>query len=380
VSIHKDANGRYLVRWREGGRQLGRRFDRKRDAETFEGAMRQRAQLGAYAPAVPSREALSAWIEAWWDQEEPGWAASTAAVREAILDKWITPYLGHVPMRELGRERVKIFRAEIRAAGCSAKQTNEATSLLSAILGRAVEAGRLPGNPCAGLRRLPTRVERPRALSPIEAEKIRAALPTLRDRALWGLMYAAGLRPEEALALRWRSVGSVLTIDEAFSYGELKGTKTNRRRTVPVAGPLADDLALLGESVAADPDALVVPNRDGGHLHLGNWRRRVSYKATAAAGVTATPYDGRHTYVSLLVNAGLTPAPIAARSGHSVEEMWRTYAHLFEGADELARVPIDDALASARASVAARGVHGEFTAADPEPVALDPENDESPLT
>jgi hypothetical protein len=58
--------------------------------------------------------------------------------------------------------------------------------------------------------------------------------------------------------------------------------------------------------------------------------------------------------------------------------MWRTYAHVFESAEELARVPIDDALAAARATVAAGGVHGEFTAADPEPVALDPENDESP--
>jgi integrase len=281
-------------------------------------------------------------------------------------------------MRELGRERVKRFRAEIRAAGCSAKQVNEVTRVLSAILGRAVEAGRLPGNPCAGLRRLPTRIERPRALSPIEAEKIRAALPTLRDRALWGLMYAAGLRPEEALALRWRSVGTVLTIDEAFSYGELKSTKTNRRRTVPVCGPLADDLARLGESVAAGPDDLVVPNRDGGHLHLGNWRSRIFNPACEAAGVKARPYDGRHTFVSLLINEGLTPAPVAERSGHTVQEMWRTYAHLFTGADELARVPMVEALAAARATVAARGVHGEFTAAASEPVALDPENDESP--
>ena len=60
-------------------------------------------------------------------------------------------------------------------------------------------------------------------------------------------MFAAGLRPEEALALRWRSVGPRLVIDEAWTHGELKTTKTRRRRTVPVVGPLADDLALLGE-------------------------------------------------------------------------------------------------------------------------------------
>jgi integrase len=153
-------------------------------------------------------------------------------------------------------------------------------------------------------------------------------MPSLRDRALWGLMYAAGLRPEEALALRWRSVRAVLTIDEAYTHGELKATKTNRRRTVPVVAPLANDLALLAESVAAEPDALVCPGERGQHLHLGNWRNRAFNPARKVAGVLAAPYDGRHTFVSLLVNEGLSPVLVAQRSGHSPDEMWRTYAHL----------------------------------------------------
>lgn len=50
-------------------------------------------------------------------------------------------------------------------------------------------------------------VRRPRAMAPMEVELLRAAVPTPRDVVLVGLLAYAGLRPEEALALTWGSVG-----------------------------------------------------------------------------------------------------------------------------------------------------------------------------
>jgi integrase len=53
----------------------------------------------------------------------------------------------------------------------------------------------------------PPTIRAPRkALSPEQAERVRAELPTRRDRVLWGLQHAAGLRTEEALALRCSDV------------------------------------------------------------------------------------------------------------------------------------------------------------------------------
>lgn len=70
-------------------------------------------------------------------------------------------------------------------------------------------------------------------MSTDEAERLRAELPTLRDQVLWGLLYAAGLRTEEALALRWRDVlglsrnGCKIAVDRRFVAGQmLEGTKT----------------------------------------------------------------------------------------------------------------------------------------------------------
>jgi integrase len=107
-----------------------------------------------------------------------------------------------------------------------------------------VKAGKLPTNPAAGISRLTTDPARHEALSSEQAESIRAKLPTQRDRVFWGLLYAAGLRTEEALALRWSDVrvlgpaGGRIAIDRVFVAGEFRlRTKTGKGRESRSSGP-----------------------------------------------------------------------------------------------------------------------------------------------
>jgi integrase len=78
-------------------------------------------------------------------------------------------------------------------------------------------------------------------------------MPTLRDVALLALLAYSGLRPGEAIAIRWRDVGRVLVVDRAVSDGVIRQTQTNRRRTVEVVAPLAGDLDLLRPRAPARP-------------------------------------------------------------------------------------------------------------------------------
>ena len=189
--------------------------------------------------------------------------------------------------------------------------------MLSSALGVAVEEGLLPSNPVTGLRALPVTDHPPRVLTPPEVESSGRTCRPSRDVVLLGLLAYAGLRPGEALALRWRDVGALLVVDRAVSDGQVReATKTYRRRTVEIVAPLAADLDLLRPKVA-DPDALVVADRDGGVLDLSHWRSRVLAPAAAAAGVTMTPYDGRHTYASLLIHEGRSLPYVAAALGHA---------------------------------------------------------------
>jgi integrase len=218
----------------------------KKTPTTSELEARRRSQLGAHTPTAASSELLGDYLRSWWAAESPLWARSTRLSRAGVLDLWIKPYLKGYRLRDLGSARVREWRAEITAAGASATQANHALSVLSAALGCAVRDGLLPANPCQSVRRLPVLVERPPALTPSEVERIRAAMPTLRDVALVGLLAYAGLRPGEAFALTWDSVTDrLLIVDQSFTAGELKATKTRRRRTVELVPPLVADLALL---------------------------------------------------------------------------------------------------------------------------------------
>jgi integrase len=111
--------------------------------------------------------------------------------------------------------------------------------------------------------------------------------------------------------------------------------------------PPADDLALKRErSEWSNPDDLVCPSlgradrpadaaRQGGFLHLGNWRSRVFEPACARAGLEGViPYNGRDTFASLLVYEGRPPILVAAALGHGdTQTLWRQYAGVFSEAE-----------------------------------------------
>ncbi len=63
----------------------------------------------------------------------------------------------------------------------------------------------LPLSPCVGIKRLRHQPAPGRAVSVEQIEAIPAKAEGLRDAALVSLMAYAGLRPEEASALRWKT-------------------------------------------------------------------------------------------------------------------------------------------------------------------------------
>jgi integrase len=348
---------RWDVRWREGDRQRSRGFDRKEDAQAFEADVRRRAQLGAHAPAEPSKETVQEWVRRWWTRDGARWAESTRMQRAHLLDKWIIPFIGGVRLRDLGQARVREWQTEAAGHGCSAHQQNQALRVLSAVLGAAVRDGLLPANPCIGVRKAPHRSARPRALTPLEVERIRAAMPTGRDAVMVSLIAYGGLRPEELVALRWGDItGPVIVVDRAYTCGELKGTKSGARRSVEIVAPLAVDLDAYRPHVT-DDEALVAPSQVGGFLHWGNWRNRVWNPACEAAGVKAAPYDLRHTFCSLLIHEGRSPLLVAAAMGHASGQLiWTTYGHVFEHARLAPNVSMVDAIEQARTDLRADDV------------------------
>ena len=120
----------------------------------------------------------------------------------------------------------------------------------------------------------------------------------------------AGLRPSEALALRWEDVRDrTILVQRAIVLGGEDDTKTTQHRTVRLLAPLKVDLAawrLAGGR--PDGQALVFPGHDSGPWTVAayaSWRRRASNRALAQAAVAhTTPYALRHSFTSLLLHEG----------------------------------------------------------------------------
>ena len=190
-------------------------------------------------------------------------------------------------------------------------------------------------NPCHGVRQL--RVDPPKrtVISDADVARIFEVLaPQPRDVRLFALMVHGGLRPAEAIALRWDDVKDhTIVVGVSAQDGKITSTKTDRTRTVPIFDDLRPHLAERGEGYVCprvtaygvpEPELLAVWN---------NWATRVwRVKVLGELGIAAVPYDCRHTCVSRLIAQGHDPVQIAAWMGHSPRVMWDRYAHVFHDA------------------------------------------------
>jgi integrase len=124
------------------------------------------------------------------------------------------------------------------ADGVGDPAVRKALTVLQSILQRAVELRRIDRNPVRDVRKpsqARTRVVRP--LSPSTVERMRAYLLE-RDRPLDATLISvlayAGLRPGEAVGLRWHDLGErTLLVERSVAFGQLKPTKTPRPRRTP---------------------------------------------------------------------------------------------------------------------------------------------------
>jgi integrase len=350
------------VRYREGGRHRSRVFDRKADAEDFQADVRRRKQLGTLTQLHAGDQLLADFGIEWWRlHAEPNLQESTLRRYSRMWDRHVLPHLGRYRLREITPEVVANYRAELSARGVGDASIRKAMFMLQGVLGLAVLHGAIAYNPVKAVRkpRQLSRVVRP--LAPQTVEAIRRQL-SLRDATLVSVLAYAGLRPGEALALRWSSVRKrTLLIERSISYGREKSTKTNSTRSVRLLAPLAQDLAEWRLACGRPgEDAWIFARPDGEPWHnddYRNWRKRGFVPAAKEAGLREPrPYDLRHSFVSLLINEGVSIVEVARQAGHSPEECLRTYAHTFEEFDPADRLSAEAVINAARGEKGASDV------------------------
>jgi integrase len=329
---------------------------RRADAIAFDAEVKRRARLGELAIIDSGRERLDDFAAEWLrSYATPNLAARTVSYYANAWDLHVSPRIGGLRLREVTVEACQRFAAELEAAGVGPATRRKVLMILSSVLQRGVEWGRIPANPVRLIRKPTAKRERVvRPLAPATVETMRRWLLDRgreSDAVLVCVLAYAGLRPSEALALTFGDVGErTLLVERSLGKdGSVKRTKTGQVRSVRLLAPLREDLEAWRKGAAETQ--LVFPTRRGDGWDEDdwrNWRDRIYRPAAEAAGMTGTrPYDLRHSAASLWLHEGRTIVEVATWMGHSGQMALSTYLHVMSDLGDK-RVSAEEAIRRAR--------------------------------
>lgn len=170
----------------------------------------------------------------------------------------------------------------------------------------------------------------PRALSAEQVERLLASPENttaggMRDRALLELLYGAGLRISELVAL------DVDDVDRTQRTVRCMG-KGRRERIVPFGRPAADAVSTLivrGRMQLGATGPWLFPNQRGGRLtRQGAWKLVKRHADAAGLGALVSPHTLRHSFATHLLDGGADVRVVQELLGHASVNTTQIYTHV----------------------------------------------------
>lgn len=341
------------------GRKLRKSFRTEREAKQWRASAMH--ALGRGLLKRPLRRTLREEVEDWLARAERGevLARSQRPYKPSVLrtyrndlEKYALRDLGGRRVSDVTRRDVQAVVDRLRADGHSSSKVRNVVVALKAVYRRVLENDEMAVNPTALLRLPPAAGCRERTVTADEATRLLNALP-VSERAMWATALYAGLRRGELRALRWNDVNlatGVIHVQHSWDdvEGQIDPKSAKGIRDVPVAPILRDYLdAHRAETGRGDSDFVF-----GSTATTPFTPTNVRRKALAAwAAVNATErekakhegrdavllhpiglHEARHSFVSLMHDAGFSLEQIGDFVGHSSTFMTDRYRHLMPGA------------------------------------------------
>lgn len=383
ADVRQKKNGKFLVRWRENGKQRYKQFDTRPEAEIFK-KQKEPAPIDKLIADAKRRgeyNDLLGELDRWGrpigtpDATEEQWSVAGYAERMIAADRDLTDSTQaryrtllrlYIQDTTLGRADIRFLTPEVlRDWWIEDKRRAWAVQVVSKVLRRAMIAGDRPDNP---MERVPE-IKRPRRkggeIEPLDSPTIErlaeeaAARPTKftgeiaemvrqRDRIAVLLMGYAGLRAGEVGGLRRQDTRRVqgrcqLTIRQQVlrTNGEVYVTQLKSdaaRRTIDVPCSLMDEIEAFADRFGTAQDGRLLRGPNGEMRNATNWNHVVATTGKRL-GLDVNAHQLRHSAVSLLITElGADPRTVQRFAGHaSVNLTLQTYSHLFaHGGQELA--------------------------------------------
>jgi integrase len=225
--------------------------------------------------------------------------------------------------------------------------------ILSTALQKAARDRLIGSNPASGAELPKLRRREMQALDPRQVGRLLAASEATENRwhALWTLLVTTGLRPSEALALRWSDVGedrvqvrgTLVREGPGWSVTEAKTERSHRVVRVPPMAMAAlrehkrrQNKEHLRAGAKYHAQDFVFAGQMGEPIDLRNAARHFKLVLRAYYPLPdIRVYDLRHTFATNTLAAGVSPLTVAKMMGHtSVVMVLEVYGHVLDGQEE----------------------------------------------
>lgn len=285
----------------------------------------------------PSNQTLADYMSEWLETKRGTVAESTFSDYSRLNNSYIVPALGKKKLSQISPMDVQLFYSGLDLSPRSVRYVH---SVLRQALGQAVKWNLLVRNP-AEHAELPKRSHREIAV--LSKEDAQAIIET--GDPLWILLLTTGLRPSEALALRWEDLSDDrLSVQRAlkrqkngtYTVGSTKTTGSKRTVSLPEVTVAAlrrhkaaqAELRLKRGSRWEDQD-LIFPNGIGGVWDVSKIRRLWKKTLRDLEIDEVRLYDTRHTHATHLLASGVDLKFVSDRLGHSSITLTAdTYSHV----------------------------------------------------
>lgn len=147
-------------------------------------------------------------------------------------------------------------------------------------------------------------------------------------------LFFTGARPSEVIALQWKHISSKsinfeqAVVDSVNGLVLKKGLKTQNNRLFPVNAQLLnliDEIKSVRSNI--NPNDLVFPSPEGKWIDTHNFRNRAWKAIIASLGIEyRKPYQTRHTFVTMALEADISVPQIAKWVGNSPQIIMERYA------------------------------------------------------
>lgn len=287
-----------------------------------------------HAAEEATRSTFRAVANAWHAEKKPGWSVDTARKARLVLDEYLFPYIGEVPMPTLATPQVK--PALVALAAKAPALAKKARQYCVQVVEYAIQTGLRDDGRLLSLRGVLPKAEKghyPAITSDSGVPALLAALSrvdSLRTRtALWLCVYTA-VRPGVAVRARWAD----MNLDRAEWHIPAADMKMAFAHITPLPRQLVGLLRDLRE-LTRERGAYVFPAMAG--------RREQLWCKDGSDPSPPSEHMHRDTLSAALRDAGLRGQTVT----HGMRAMFRTIAR--------ERLGVPDAVLEAQLAHAKRG-------------------------